>query len=301
VLHEYAHHLEYMGGYTPWSDGVHGLRTPASTDTLAWSEGWGDFFGALHGGNPFTLDYGIYRDNGLAPGGTVVGLAAYLEPDSAVKFSPNLNTVSWTQNYLGRGPRWEFSIAGALWDLYDSSNDKPPGAQFGDSLSDGFANIWNCLHSGTRFDSVGAFLGTYEGLYANPKVDFRRTTLLRRIFLDHGIYAGRDTAFVTGIEDAPALAPGIQFLGARPNPFNPITRIRFSVGGRKLPGPAVVRVFDAQGRLVRTLRPAHTTLGVNEVVWDGNSGTGLPLASGIYFCEFESGTYRDRAKLAIIR
>jgi hypothetical protein len=70
------------------------------------------------------------------------------------------------------------------------------------------------------------------------------------------------------------------FHGAVPNPFNPVTDIKFS-----LPRSARVdlRVYDVSGRLVRTLRTGELTAGPHSERWDGRDESGLGVASGIYF------------------
>jgi hypothetical protein len=65
-----------------------------------------------------------------------------------------------------------------------------------------------------------------------------------------------------------------------PNPFNPLTEIRFSLGKA---GPVVLRIFDLQGRLIRTLVEEDRPAGEHKVVWDGTDSEGRPVASGVFF------------------
>ncbi|MEZ4386964.1 MAG: FG-GAP-like repeat-containing protein [Candidatus Krumholzibacteriia bacterium] len=79
---------------------------------------------------------------------------------------------------------------------------------------------------------------------------------------------------------------GLRFTGAAPNPFNPRTEIGFVV-----PAASVVtlRVFDAAGRLVRTLVDGRVlAAGAHRAAWDGTADTGRPLPSGVYLCRFQS-------------
>jgi hypothetical protein len=71
-----------------------------------------------------------------------------------------------------------------------------------------------------------------------------------------------------------------------PNPLNPEAKLRFVT---TQPGPASVRIFGIQGRLVRTLLPRqHLTPGVHEATLDGRDNEGRPLASGVYYYRLES-------------
>ena len=65
----------------------------------------------------------------------------------------------------------------------------------------------------------------------------------------------------------------------RPNPFNPTTRIAFSLPE---PGGAQLTVYDVTGRAVRTLADGSLGSGVHTVVWDGVDDAGRPCASGAY-------------------
>ena len=55
-------------------------------------------------------------------------------------------------------------------------------------------------------------------------------------------------------------------LGNYPNPFNPLTKIEFTL---EQAGPVRVSVFDVQGRLVRSLVERNLPAGTHGVVWDG--------------------------------
>jgi len=80
-----------------------------------------------------------------------------------------------------------------------------------------------------------------------------------------------------------AAADGAPFVfrlrGNRPNPFNPITTVEFSL---PRDGPVLLEVFDARGRRVRTLWRGVAPAGPSAVVWDGRDDAGRAVASGAY-------------------
>jgi len=81
----------------------------------------------------------------------------------------------------------------------------------------------------------------------------------------------------TGVKPIPSVA----YLGqCYPNPFNPSTRIEFSI-----PQAARVRldVYDVHGRLVATLVDRQSAPGMQSVVWNGRDRNGAGVASGVYF------------------
>jgi flagellar hook assembly protein FlgD len=75
--------------------------------------------------------------------------------------------------------------------------------------------------------------------------------------------------------------------------------IRFSVSGAH-DGTALVRLWTATGRLVRTWRTAPSAAG-STWTWDGRLGGGERAASGIYFVTVESGGERVRRRLVFLR
>lgn len=85
---------------------------------------------------------------------------------------------------------------------------------------------------------------------------------------------------------------------AAPNPFNPSTTIRFT---NPESGPVDLWVSDVQGRRVRTLVGGFERAGEIEVVWDGRSDAGRPVASGAYFCVLETGGRRESIRLTLLR
>ncbi|UCF79637.1 MAG: T9SS type A sorting domain-containing protein [Candidatus Eiseniibacteriota bacterium] len=94
------------------------------------------------------------------------------------------------------------------------------------------------------------------------------------------------------------LSPQSKLVGNHPNPFNPMTRIRFVVSRS---GRVVLRVFDIGGRPVRTLLDAWRDAKGYEVTWDGRDDMGNPIASGIYFLKLEAPGHTETKKMVLIR
>jgi hypothetical protein len=100
-----------------------------------------------------------------------------------------------------------------------------------------------------------------------------------------------------GYEAPPARAAN-RLDPAYPNPFNPRTIIPFELAAR---GDVEMKIFDAAGRLVRTLVESVFEQGRHAVVWDGKDNRGAAVASGIYFCRFRTGVYTATTRLALVR
>lgn len=87
-------------------------------------------------------------------------------------------------------------------------------------------------------------------------------------------------------------------LGNHPNPFNPLTRITFAVDRD---GPAVLAVYDVQGRLVRRLAVGALTAGEHTVVWDGADDAGRRVGSGVYFARLAAGGEAVQRKMVMLK
>jgi hypothetical protein len=93
--------------------------------------------------------------------------------------------------------------------------------------------------------------------------------------------------------------PAVTNLGpAYPNPFNPSTTIPFSLNGEER---VSLRIFDAQGNLVRMLKNDVMPSGHHEVVWDGRDNAGNQMATGVYFVRFIAGSCEMTKKVVMIK
>lgn len=108
-------------------------------------------------------------------------------------------------------------------------------------------------------------------------------------------------------EQSPALPQGYSLSENYPNPFNPVTRIQYSVGSRQIkaaynPSQHVsIKVYNIMGQLVRTLVDEDKLPGSYQVVWDGKDQGGEEVASGIYFCRLKSEEYVETKKMILLR
>ncbi|HLQ65685.1 MAG TPA: M6 family metalloprotease domain-containing protein [Candidatus Limnocylindrales bacterium] len=81
-----------------------------------------------------------------------------------------------------------------------------------------------------------------------------------------------------------------------PNPFASDASMSLSLDRD---APFVVRVFRADGRLVRTLAKGASQPAEGRVHWDGRDDRGRPAGAGIYFFELRSGN-RARVQKAVL-
>jgi hypothetical protein len=89
-------------------------------------------------------------------------------------------------------------------------------------------------------------------------------------------------------------------LGLRnyPNPFNPRTTFAYTLPEA---APVTVRVFNADGALVRTLLSDSQGAGAHELAWDGQSDNGQVVPSGVYFGRIDAGGHSETQKVMLLK
>jgi len=83
-----------------------------------------------------------------------------------------------------------------------------------------------------------------------------------------------------------------------PNPFNPATRISFTIPEAC---HARLAIYDVSGREVKALVNRLLRADHYQVVWDGTNNRGARVASGIYFYRLEAGRYAATRKMVLLR
>jgi hypothetical protein len=133
-------------------------------------------------------------------------------------------------------------------------------------------------------------ISTPYGTQKSPPNSPERTRLLEDVMLYLGYSPG---APLVGVPEARSLE-----VSSYPNPFNPITRIAYSMPQR---GHLKIRVFNVRGELVRTLIDQVVDQGAGHVEWDGKDDHGDDVASGVYFCETRALQQRRVQKMALVK
>jgi len=110
---------------------------------------------------------------------------------------------------------------------------------------------------------------------------------------------------IMAIDEVPASAENMaiadisRLYQAYPNPFNPTTIIYFDVSPGA--GNVELRIFDVQGRLVRTLVNAPLSAGKHSCVWDACDSAGRKVTSGLYLYQLQMSGYRATKKMVLLR
>jgi hypothetical protein len=84
-----------------------------------------------------------------------------------------------------------------------------------------------------------------------------------------------------------------------PNPFNPETKIQYTVGSKQT--PIRLTIYNVLGQKVTTLADEPKRAGTHHVIWDGKNDEGKEVASGIYFYQLKAGGFTETKKMLLLK
>ena len=84
------------------------------------------------------------------------------------------------------------------------------------------------------------------------------------------------------------------------NPVRAITTIRYALPVKSTPQQVSIKIFDARGKLVRTLVNDFTMGGNFMVKWDVKDNAGKRVAAGSYFAVLEAGSARSMIQMRVM-
>ncbi|MFQ5906839.1 MAG: FlgD immunoglobulin-like domain containing protein [bacterium] len=91
---------------------------------------------------------------------------------------------------------------------------------------------------------------------------------------------------------------GLRLQQNTPNPFSRSTTVSYET---PVSGEVNISVYDAKGRLVRSLAKAEIAPGYHSAIWNGRNNEGHELPDGVYFCKLSMGRLESTAKMVLIR
>ena len=143
-------------------------------------------------------------------------------------------------------------------------------------------NFLSTLTVGQELESV---MGIFNFSYGTYKVQIRD--------LD-------DLGPTVGIDDNVKVNPYEYALHDNfPNPFNPETQIRFSMGGQE---NVKLVIYDVMGRQVRSLLNGESYApGFHVVNWNGMDNKGQKVPSGMYIYRIKAGDFIADKKMLLVK
>jgi Secretion system C-terminal sorting domain len=137
--------------------------------------------------------------------------------------------------------------------------------------------------------------------YTAPNGVYRSISIEKNGFFGGAVFALRDNGGITrtfflvnSIEQISGEIPASFILGQNfPNPFNPLTKIRFSVPKA---GFTTLMIFNSIGQVVETPHSNTLNPGVYEVTIDASA-----YSSGVYFYSLTSGSFAETKKMLVVK
>ncbi|MCL1826863.1 MAG: choice-of-anchor J domain-containing protein, partial [Candidatus Cloacimonetes bacterium] len=166
-------------------------------------------------------------------------------------------------------------------------------SQGGNNVED-FTAVLTGATTSNQWEMITVNLDTYAGLPTYIAFRHYNTSGERDLRLDDiRVWAGG-----VSIVD-PEIPPlATELVGNYPNPFNPETTIRFSVGKE---GHVTLEVYNIKGQRVSTLIDHNMSVGTHDVVWEGKDDAGHPVSSGIYFYRMKSDDYQSVKRMILMK
>lgn len=206
--------------------------------------------------------------------------------------------VAWTSPIEG-----EIVISGGIWEASPSlerdldweiwKNDSPLSIgtiHYDDPYSSDSMMLWTYGSGGEEAMTLFVDVG-----------DEVRLEILWNTGSAFATFAGIDfhiEGAATGVAAFPDPPSVLVLEQNRPNPFNPVTVLRYG-----LPQSSAVRlaIYDASGRLVTVLLNGVVPAGFHEAVWNGSGDTGENVGSGVYFARLETRGEVYTQKMILVR
>ncbi len=234
---------------------------------------------------------GVTTPNSVVPGHLVLsnpstsgGVSGW---ECAVEFTGPSIIVSWTLqgNAINLGSDNEFIVG----------LDAPLPYTDQALLAD-FQVLVLSLNSPTNFNVVPLRFGSVPDQMSwipgsNPEALLRMNPNV----IGTNLVATIEPAILTGVELPVAVT---QLLPNVPNPFNPMTEIRFELAS---PQQVSLRIYDVTGRLVRELESGSLVAGPHARVWQGRDSSGRQAPSGAYYVRLVTEDKIENLKIMLLK
>jgi hypothetical protein len=154
-------------------------------------------------------------------------------------------------------------------------------------------NIYKSENHGYSYNIYRTLNENIIGLYKKPAADTlyaATATTIYRITPD-----GESSIFTifSDINDKVEKPLEFALYPNHPNPFNPETRIKYSLQSREF---VSLKIYDLTGREVATLVNEEKQGGTYELNWNAAG-----LSSGVYLCRMQAGSFVNSRKMVLLK
>ena len=247
----------------------------------------------------------------------LIGYNVYL--DGVLESSVGVNVFDFTYEDLIVGDSYTAGVS-ALYDggeseivevpfTYNPIFNPPQNLAVVSNPDDDFATFtWEAPGRDNTRDLLGydVYLdGAFEGTTSGLTWDFYE--LVNGVFYDAGVVAvydeGNSDLIEVNFEYAGTLTNDIIVIATQlnnnyPNPFNPVTKISFSIVET---GNVTLKVYNLRGQLIKTLVEEVRETGNYSTIWNGTDDSGKLVTSGVYFYKMKANNYTATKKMILMK
>ena len=83
-----------------------------------------------------------------------------------------------------------------------------------------------------------------------------------------------------------------------PNPFNPITTIRYDLPSDEF---VTITIYDMLGNIIKNLVNEKQQSGSGSVQWNATNNQGQQVPAGVYLCSIDAGDFRKTQKMLLLK
>jgi 1,4-alpha-glucan branching enzyme len=152
--------------------------------------------------------------------------------------------------------------------------------------------IFNLTNQEKTFTLQGnLYTGSYRDAFSNDSVYFSQNTYMTLPAWGYRVYES-GSGIILAQNDKISLN-GFTLSRNYPNPFNPATRIKYSI---QQPANVLIKVYDPLGKEIETLVDEYKSAGIYEILFNAKN-----LSSGVYFYKMVSGNYSETNKMILLK
>ena len=228
-------------------------------------------------------------------------------------FRSTNNGTNWTAAGLTNLLIWTFAVsdtnlfAGAYSGVFLSTNNGTSWTEVNSGLTNSFVNTLVVY-------STNLFAGTYGGVFLSSNngtswtdvsSGLTNTDVIALVVYGANLFAGTVgnevsvwrrplSEMITSVEGPSKYLPTRFALSQNhPNPFNPSTKIKYSVPQTS---QVQIKVYDVLGNEIETLINEEKPAGTYEVTWYAEY-----LRSGVYFYQLRSDSFVETKKMILMK
>jgi hypothetical protein len=243
---------------------------------------------------------------------SVTGLVTDNDPDWVFKFGGNTRLINATVTVTSTGNETPAPTGVSASDLAQTAEEVESYEGVlvkleNVTVSSVNAYDWSITDASGMEALIDEDMGTMNaGIVMSELVEGQELSYIMGIFnYSFGTYKIQirdvaDLGTTVGIDDDVKVNPYEYALHDNfPNPFNPETQIRFTLGGQE---NVKLVIYDIMGRQVRTLVNGDSfNSGFHVLNWNGRDNLGEKVATGMYIYRIKAGDFIADKKMLLVK